>query len=42
MSEEIGVRKPLIILSLVSFIVNLGFSALSPVFPYLVLALKGF
>ncbi|MCD6421170.1 MAG: MFS transporter [Thaumarchaeota archaeon] len=41
MGGEAGVRKPLIILLLASFIVNLGFSALSPVFPYLVLALKG-
>ena len=41
MSGKIGVKRALIILLLASFIVNLGFSALSPVFPYLVLALKG-
>ena len=41
MSGKISVKRALIILLLASFIVNLGFSALSPVFPYLVLALKG-
>lgn len=34
-------KRALIILLLASFIVNLGFSALGPVFPYLVLALRG-
>lgn len=40
----IGERKYLLAMSLLlfaSFIINLGFSALSPVFPYLILALKG-
>ena len=41
MDRGIGARKALTILLLASFIVNLGFSALSPIFPYLVLALKG-
>jgi len=35
------IRRSLAILLVVSFTVSLGFSALSPVFPYLVLALKG-
>jgi len=34
-------KKAVFLLLLASFTVNLGFSALSPVFPYLVLALKG-
>ncbi len=34
-------RRALLILVTASFAINLGFSALSPVFPYLVLALKG-
>ncbi|RLG03264.1 MAG: hypothetical protein DRN60_01740, partial [Thaumarchaeota archaeon] len=41
MDRGIGAKRALTILLLASFIVNLGFSALSPVFPYLVLALKG-
>ncbi len=34
-------RLALVSLLLASFVVNLGFSALSPVFPYLILAFKG-
>jgi len=41
MANRISVKYALLILIVASFIVNLGFSALSPVFPYLVLALKG-
>jgi len=36
-----NLKKAVFLLLLASFTVNLGFSALSPVFPYLVLALKG-
>jgi len=41
MAGKVDIRHALLILLVASFIVNLGFSALSPVFPYLVLALKG-
>ena len=33
--------RPLAVLVAASFVVNLGFSAMSPLFPYLVLAIKG-
>ena len=41
MAGKVDIRHALLILLAASFIVNLGFSALGPVFPYLVLALKG-
>jgi len=41
MDRGIGAERALTILLLASFIVNLGFSAIAPVFLYLVLALKG-
>ncbi|RLE95749.1 MAG: hypothetical protein DRJ96_07990 [Thermoprotei archaeon] len=36
-----GWLRPLAVLVAASFVVNLGFSAMSPLFPYLVLAIKG-
>ncbi|MEM4021284.1 MAG: MFS transporter [Nitrososphaerota archaeon] len=41
MPDRLDVRKAVLILIAASFIINLGFSALSPLFPYLVLALEG-
>jgi MFS family permease len=41
MLRKLNVRKAILVLIAASFIINLGFSALGPLFPYLVLALKG-
>jgi len=40
MREEIF-HRTLIIVVAASFVINIGFSALSPIFPYLILAIKG-
>jgi MFS family permease len=41
MLRKSDVAKAILVLIAASFIINLGFSALGPLFPYLVLALKG-
>jgi MFS family permease len=41
MPSKLDFRKAILVLTAASFIINLGFSALGPLFSYLVLALKG-
>jgi len=38
---HVGFKRAIIVLLFVSFVINLGFSAISPMFPYLILAFKG-
>ena len=38
---HVNFKRAVIVLLFVSFIINLGFSAISPMFPYLILAFKG-